>query len=222
MTAQTKSRATSGADGDDVSADTATLNAISAAASLSRLSCSSTVATRRGSPSRRPIADAATASGGATTAPRASAAAKATPGNSSQVTQPTTTVVKTTSTTDIARMPNLLCFRSNSDVRAVVAYSSGGSRASSTSSGSSRTSGMPGRKDAAAPTTTSTSGVGQPKRSHRPATTPTVITRATNAAVTPTPASPCPAPEVILSVQVTQPVSRHPAGRSGHRLLGGM
>jgi hypothetical protein len=92
-----------------------------AAASLTRLSCSSRVATRRGNPSRRPIADAATASGGATTAPRARAAAKATPGSTSQVTQPTTTVVKTTSTTDIRKMLDLLCLKSNSDVRAVVA-----------------------------------------------------------------------------------------------------
>src|SRR3954452_23666816 len=183
MTAQTKSRATSGADGDDVSADTATLNAISAAASLTRLSCSSRVATRRGSPSRRPIADAATASGGATTAPRASAAARAMPGSSSQVTQPTNTVVTTTSTTDIEKMLALLCLKSNSDVRDVVAYSRGGSSAKSTTSGSSRTSGTEGRKDAAAPAITSTSGVGQPNRSQSPATTPTAMTRATSSAV---------------------------------------
>ena len=130
---------------------------------MTRLSCSSRVATRRGSPSRRPIADAATASGGATTAPSASAAASATPGSSSQVTQPTTTVVKTTSTTDIDTMLSLLCLKSNSEVRAVVAYSSGGSSTYRTRSGSSRISGTRGRNDAAAPTTTSTSGVGQPE-----------------------------------------------------------
>ena len=43
-------------------------------ASLMRLSPDSNVITRRGSPSRRPTAAAATASGGATTAPSVSAA----------------------------------------------------------------------------------------------------------------------------------------------------
>ena len=63
-------------------------SATSAVASLSSDSPSRIVTIRRGSPIRRPIAVAATASGGATTAPIASAIAQETPGSSSVRHQP--------------------------------------------------------------------------------------------------------------------------------------
>src|ERR1700710_2485466 len=75
-------------------------------------------------------------------------------------------------------------------------------------------SGTDGRNEAAAPTTTSTSGVGQPNRSHSPATSPTAITSATSSAVTST--------TLILSVQVAHPVGGNPAGRARDRLPGRM
>ncbi len=80
-------------------ANTATRNRVKAVASLTRLSPARIVITRRGSPSRRPTAIEATASGGATTAPSTSAAAHPSPGSSHQVTTPTTAVVNTTSPT---------------------------------------------------------------------------------------------------------------------------
>src|SRR5215217_7091311 len=70
-----------------------TLYAVSAVASLSRLSPPSRVITRRGRPSRRPIAVADTASGGATIAPRVSAAATVSSGTVLYATQPTANVV---------------------------------------------------------------------------------------------------------------------------------
>ena len=59
-------------------AATAVFSATSAVASLTRLSPSRIDTTRRGIPTRRAIAVAATASGGATTAPSAKAAASGT------------------------------------------------------------------------------------------------------------------------------------------------
>ncbi len=80
-------------------AATATRNTVSAVASLNRLSPTSTVITRRGSPRRRPMDTAATASGGATTAASASAAGSGRPGTSHQATSPTHAMVNSTSPT---------------------------------------------------------------------------------------------------------------------------
>src|SRR6476660_5976158 len=70
-----------------------TLYAVSAVASLSRLSPPSSVMTRRGSPSLRPTAVADTASGGATIAPSVSAAATVNSGTILYATKPTANVV---------------------------------------------------------------------------------------------------------------------------------
>ena len=64
-----------------------------AVASLTRLSPSRIVTTRRGTPSRWKIAVAATASGGATIAPRANAAGQPMPGMSVWATTATMTIV---------------------------------------------------------------------------------------------------------------------------------
>src|SRR5882724_593764 len=74
-------------------AATATLNAVSAVASLTRLSPVRIVMIRRGNPSRRPI------EGAATTAPRTSADGNGRPGTSQCATNPTVTVVTSTNTT---------------------------------------------------------------------------------------------------------------------------
>jgi len=74
-------------------------NVTSAVASLIRLSPSRIVTIRRGTPSRRKIAVAATASGGATIAPSANAAGQPTPGTSAWTTAATTAAVTRTSAT---------------------------------------------------------------------------------------------------------------------------
>ncbi len=85
--ATTNSHAMSNAETDPPMAATATRSSTSAVASLSRLSPSRMVTTRRGMPTRRAIEVAATASGGATTAPSANATAGST-GVSHQVISP--------------------------------------------------------------------------------------------------------------------------------------
>jgi hypothetical protein len=78
----------------------ATRSAVSAVASLSRLSPDRIVMSRRGRPSSRPTAVAATASGGATIAPRAKPAARGRPGINAHAAKPTAAVVASTSPTD--------------------------------------------------------------------------------------------------------------------------
>ncbi len=75
-------------------APSAVRKATRAVASLSRDSPSSTVTIRRGIPTRRAMASAATASGGATTAPSAKAAGQVTPGSTVCTARPTPTAVK--------------------------------------------------------------------------------------------------------------------------------
>jgi hypothetical protein len=107
-----------------------------AVASLRSDSPSRIVTTRRGNPIRRPIAVAATASGGATTAPIANEAAHEMPGRSSCTRAPMPTVVKATSPIDSRRMGRRLALKSTSELWIAVAYSSGGSMPNSTISGS--------------------------------------------------------------------------------------
>ncbi len=90
-----------------IAAASDTLYAVSAVASLSRLSPPSSVMTRRGSPSLRPIAVADTASGGATIAPSVSAAATVSSGTVLYATKPTANVVasgRPTASSPIGRM----------------------------------------------------------------------------------------------------------------------
>src|SRR6478752_2567152 len=87
-----------------------------AVASLTSDSPSRTVTTRRGSPIRRAIVVAATASGGATTAPSANAAANGT-GSSSQVTRPTPRAVNTTRPTERNPIARRLSRKSTSEQR---------------------------------------------------------------------------------------------------------
>src|SRR4051794_35585763 len=76
-----------------IAAASDTLYAVSAVASLSRLSPPSSVMRRRGNPSLRPTAVAETASGGATMAPRVTAAARVSSGTVRYATKPTANVV---------------------------------------------------------------------------------------------------------------------------------
>ena len=92
-----------------------------AVASLTRLSPSRTVTTRRGIPTRRAMEVAATASGGATTAPSATAAASEMEGTIHQVTRPTAKVVTITKPTESHRRASLVDAKLTSDVRIAAA-----------------------------------------------------------------------------------------------------
>ena len=114
--ATTKSTPTSRAVMPTPAAAIAVRSATSAVASLSSDSPSRMVTIRRGSPIRRPMVVAATASGGATTAPIASAAGQPTPGSSSCTSQPIPSVVKTTRPTERSRIARRWALKSTSDV----------------------------------------------------------------------------------------------------------
>ncbi len=94
----------------------AILRATRAVASLSRDSPSRMLTRRRGRPMRRPIAVAATASGGAITAPMANAAGQWMPGIIVWINQPTATVVNATRPTDNNKMGLRLALKSMSEV----------------------------------------------------------------------------------------------------------
>ena len=81
-------------------AATATRYAVSAVASLTRLSPARITTSLRGSPIRRAIAVAATASGGATMAPRVTAADRVSSGTTAYIPAPTTSAANSTSPTD--------------------------------------------------------------------------------------------------------------------------
>ena len=83
-----------------------------AVASLTRLSPSRIVTTRGGTPSRRKIAVAATASGGATMAPSAKATAGSRNGMMARATSPTTSVVNSTRPTASSAIGRALALKS--------------------------------------------------------------------------------------------------------------
>ena len=91
-----------------------------AVASLTSDSPSRMVTSRRGSPTRRAIVVAATASGGATTAPRVNATAKLT-GRISQVIRPMPSAVTTTSSTERLAMDRRFARKSITEVRIAAA-----------------------------------------------------------------------------------------------------
>jgi hypothetical protein len=119
--------------------------ATSAVASLSSDSPSRIVTIRRGRPIRRPIAVAATASGGATTAPIANEAAHGRSGTSQCAMTATPSVVNTTRPTESSRITRLLALKSTSEVPSAAEYSNGGSSPTRTTSGRSSTFGTNGR-----------------------------------------------------------------------------
>jgi hypothetical protein len=82
---------------------------------LKRDSPSRIVTIRRGSPIRRPIVVAATASGGATTAPIARAAHQSMPGSIACTSHPTPNVVNATSPTLSSRIERRLALKSTSE-----------------------------------------------------------------------------------------------------------
>ena len=111
---------TSAAETAPPMATMATRRQVIAVASLTSDSPSKMVTSCRGSPTRRAIDVAATASGGATTAPSANATAKST-GSSHQVIRPTPSAVTTTNITDNEMMARLLARKSITEVRIAVA-----------------------------------------------------------------------------------------------------
>src|SRR3954447_12416817 len=146
-------------------AATAVRRATSAVASLNSDSPSRIVTIRRGSPIRRPIAVAATASGGATTAPIAREAHQSRPGSKACTSTPTPSVVNTTSPTLSRRIARRWALKSTSEVWIAAAYSRGGRSPSRTTSALRWTVGTPGTYDPTTPRTISPSGAGKPRRS---------------------------------------------------------
>ena len=90
--------------------------ATSAVASLTRLSPSSTVATRPGTPSRPMIAVVATASGGETMAPRTNASGHPSPGTTQCAAAATAAVVASTRPTANSEMGRVLNAKSRHEV----------------------------------------------------------------------------------------------------------
>ncbi len=130
-----------------------------AAASLIRLSPSITLTIRRGAPTRRIRAVAATGSVGDTIAPSAkdighdmSITSWATTATAAAV-----TITRPIDVTEIARMSRRSALRSEKNA---AEYSNGGRKIVSTRSGSSSTVGTPGTSASASPPSTSTIGYG--------------------------------------------------------------
>src|SRR5581483_6594580 len=126
MLTTTKLTAAAGSENAPViSAATANLSATSAEASFTRLSPSSTVTIRRGTPRLCVIAVAATAPGGETIAPKANAAATGRPAMECAI-QPTTTVVNSTSPIASRLIGRILAEKSRQEVNSADGKSKGG------------------------------------------------------------------------------------------------
>src|SRR5580765_6672098 len=189
-------------------AASAVRRATSAVASLSSDSPSSTVTSGRGNPIRRPIAVAATASGGATTAPIANAAHHGSDGRTRCTSRPVPSVVNATSPIDSSRIGRRKALKSTSDMFSAEVYSNGGSRPISTTSGVSCTCGTNGRYEPTIPTAISTSGAGRSNRAQNPVTARTTATSAT----IPNAISTCPSWPV--SVAPCSNAAEHSRGRA--------
>ena len=81
---------------------------------------------RRGSPTVRPTAVAATASGGETIAPSVNAAASGRSGSTACTANPTTSVVNSTSPTDSSPIGRMFCRKLITELCQAAANSSGG------------------------------------------------------------------------------------------------
>ena len=104
---------------DPAAAAIAVRTVTSAVASLNSDSPSRIVTIRRGMPTRRATAEAATASGGATTAPSAIAIANGI-GSHNQATAPTVKVENSTKPTDSSAIGRRFALKSTSEVRIAV------------------------------------------------------------------------------------------------------
>ncbi len=147
----------------DAAATIAVRSSTSAVASLSRDSPSSTVTTRRGTPSRRTM-DVATASVGLRIAPSATASGKPRPGMAQKKNSPSTTALTITRSTD--RPPIAARSRRNSIAGAETAAenSSGGNTPTRINSGGTDTAATPGIRLTPTPTATRISGPAMPVR----------------------------------------------------------
>src|SRR6476469_7473711 len=123
----------------------ATFNVTNDVASLNKDSPSRTVTRMRGRPTRRANATAATASVHAPMAPSARTTA-------------TVKAVSSTSTTDSWKIGLISCRIATAEDSNAAAYSSGGNKTASTSSGLTSKAGTPGTKETPRPTTTSRIG----------------------------------------------------------------
>ena len=130
----------------------------SAVASLTKLSPSRIVTRRRGMPSRRAMAVAATASGGETMAPSMMAAAQLSPGNSQCAMAATAAVVAKTSPTASMEIGRRLARNSRRDVKYAAAHRIGGRKTRKIRSEFKRTVGKPGIKARTRPPMTNNMG----------------------------------------------------------------
>ncbi len=141
-------------------AATAKRNSTRPAASLSRLSPSSSTISRRGSATRSSTALAATASGGETIAPSVKQAAHGSAGTAQCTATPTASVVNTTAPIASSMMPPRLRLNSSQTEKYAPSTSSGGRNTISTRSGSRLTGGRPGTNAMPAPPTSSAAAGG--------------------------------------------------------------
>jgi hypothetical protein len=148
-------------------AATAKRNKTRPVASLSRLSPSSKVLSRRGNVTRCSTARADTASGGDTIAPRATHAAHGKLGTSSLAANATTAVVNSTAPIASSKMPPRWRRNDACAVNHAPSISSGGRKITSTSSGSSSTTGKPGMNASAPPPASRATAGGSFRRSAR-------------------------------------------------------
>src|SRR6185295_18507733 len=137
---------------------------MSADASFTRLSPSSTATTRRGTGSLETIAAAATASGGETIAPSAMAAAHGSPGNSACAATATTTDVTSTRPTASRVIDARFALNSRGDVKKAAAHNAAGRNTKNTRSGSSSGISTPGTRPTSNPAATWSTGVGTGSR----------------------------------------------------------
>ena len=119
-----------------------------------------TVVIRRGTPSRRAIAVAASGSVGETIAPSANAAAHGRPSIAAWATTATEHIVTSTRTSAASVIGRRFARRSRTEEKYAALNSSGGRKISRTSSGSSSTCGTPGAKPTRLPPATSMIGYG--------------------------------------------------------------
>ena len=188
----------------------ANLYATRAVPSLMRLSPSSTDTTRRGASWRRAIAVAAIGSVGATIAPSVNAAAHDRPSIRTCATTATAHIVastRPTASSEIGRRSRLSSCRF---AKNAAEYSSGGRNSTSTSSGSRRTSGMPGTKPSTSPPTTSTIGYGMFAARAAADSTATDTSRLTRTSSTPCTLEPASTPPPLPRRRTARP----PAARA--------
>ena len=151
-------------------AASATRRSVSPVPSLTRLSPSRIVTTRRGRETRRAMLATATASVGDRMAPRAKAMARGKPGTNAVATAPTTTEETTTSPTARAKIGRRNRRKSTYDPESASPKTRGARMSRNTSPASSGADGPKGRRPMTTPATTTGIATPHPRQRANPAT----------------------------------------------------